>query len=188
MRSLLPTTYAQVVELAAEPERLAEIYPQLEKISVDYAVMEPVSQGQGTAHVVAVRLPITWHDVGGFAVSGRAVAPRRAGNARSGTQRGGRPADNLVINDSEDGRLVAVVGLADTVIVQTPQITVGLPDERGRAGEGVGRRGHRRSSDARTPEERRSVEVDTAPGLTRACPPDVRPRSARVRRSTGTSP
>ena len=49
------------------PDRLAEIYPSLVKISVDYAVMEPVSLGRGNAHVVAVRLPITWHDVGGFA-------------------------------------------------------------------------------------------------------------------------
>ena len=64
---LQPVTYAAVTELAAAPERLAEIYPGLLKISVDYAVMEPVSSGQGTASVVAVRLPITWHDVGGFA-------------------------------------------------------------------------------------------------------------------------
>ena len=35
--------------------------------------------------------------------------------------------DNLVINNAEDGRLVAVVGLSDTVIVQTPQITLVCP-------------------------------------------------------------
>ena len=35
--------------------------------------------------------------------------------------------DNLVINNAEEGRLVAVVGLSDTVIVQTPQITLVCP-------------------------------------------------------------
>jgi mannose-1-phosphate guanylyltransferase len=32
-----------------------------------------------------------------------------------------------VINNAEDGRVVAVVGLNDTVIVQTPQITLVCP-------------------------------------------------------------
>jgi mannose-1-phosphate guanylyltransferase len=35
--------------------------------------------------------------------------------------------DNLVINNAEPGRLVAVVGLSDTVIVQTQQITLVCP-------------------------------------------------------------
>ena len=56
---LQPATYAAVTELAAAPERLAEIYPRLVKISVDYAVMEPVSQGQGTA--VGGRRPAAHH-------------------------------------------------------------------------------------------------------------------------------
>ena len=32
-----------------------------------------------------------------------------------------------MINNAEDGRVVAVVGLSDTVIVQTPQITLVCP-------------------------------------------------------------
>ena len=125
--ALQPATYALVEQLAAAPERLAEIYPQLLKISVDYAVMEPVSQGRGTASVVAVRLPITWHDVGGFASLGEHIPRDEAGNALQGASVLVDARDNLVINNSEDGRLVAVVGLSDTVIVQTPQITLVCP-------------------------------------------------------------
>jgi mannose-1-phosphate guanylyltransferase len=124
---LQPMTYAAVIELAAAPERLAEIYPGLLKISVDYAVMEPVSQGQGTASVVAVRLPITWHDVGGFASLSAQLPRDEAGNALQGASVLVDARDNLVINNTEDGRLVAVVGLSDTVIVQTPQITLVCP-------------------------------------------------------------
>ncbi len=127
LAALQPATYAAVTELAAAPERLPEIYPTLLRISVDYAVMEPVSQGSGTASVVAVRLPITWHDVGGFAALSEQLPRDEAGNAWHGPSVLVDAKDNLVINNAEDGRLVAVVGLSDTVIVQTPQITLVCP-------------------------------------------------------------
>ena len=127
LAALLPETHAAVLELAAEPDRLGKIYPALAKISVDYAIMEPVSQGQGTAHVVAVRLPITWHDVGGFASLGEQLPRDASGNATQGTSVLVDARDNVVFNTAEDGRVVAVVGLSDTVIVQTPQITLVCP-------------------------------------------------------------
>jgi mannose-1-phosphate guanylyltransferase len=127
LKILLPVTYEAVTELAGHPDRLADIYPRLQKISVDYAVMEPVSQGLGSAHVVAVRLPITWHDVGGFAALGEHLPRDDHGNATSGMSVLVDARDNLVINHTEDGRLVAVVGLSDTVIVQTAQITLVCP-------------------------------------------------------------
>jgi mannose-1-phosphate guanylyltransferase len=127
LEALQPKTHAAVLELAAAPYRLAEIYPELLKISVDYAVMEPVSRGEGSAQVVAVRLPITWHDVGGFAALGEQLPRDERGNAIHGVSVLVDARDNLVINNSEDGRVVAVVGLTDTVIVQTPQITLVCP-------------------------------------------------------------
>jgi mannose-1-phosphate guanylyltransferase len=127
LESLQPETYAAVNRLAAAPERLGEIYPRLKKISVDYAVMEPVSQGQGSAQVVAVRLPITWHDVGGFTALAEHLPRDDRGNATQGVSVLVDAHDNLVINQSEDGRLVAVVGLSGMVIVQTPQITLVCP-------------------------------------------------------------
>ena len=127
LETLQPKTHAAVLELAAAPYRLAEIYPELLKISVDYAVMEPVSRGEGSAQVVAVRLPITWHDVGGFAALGEQLPRDERGNAIHGVSVLVDARDNLVINNAEDGRVVAVVGLTDTVIVQTPQITLVCP-------------------------------------------------------------
>jgi mannose-1-phosphate guanylyltransferase len=124
---LQPKTHDAVMELAAAPHRLSEIYPELLKISVDYAVMEPVSRGEGSARVVAVRLPITWHDVGGFAALSEQLPRDEQGNATHGVAVLVDARDNLVINNAEDGRLVAVVGLSDTVIVQTAQITLVCP-------------------------------------------------------------
>lgn len=127
LEQLLPETHSSIRALAESPDRLQEIYPTLEKISVDYAVMEPVSQGQGDAHVLAVRLPISWHDVGGFAALGEQLPRDEAGNAQQGTSVLLDAYDNLVINQSEDGRVVAAVGLRDTVIVQTADITLVCP-------------------------------------------------------------
>lgn len=127
LRQLLPDTHRLVTELAAEPERLAEIYPKLAKISVDYAVMEPASQGRTDAHVVAVQLAITWHDVGGYQSLRRQLPWDEHDNALSGTTVVVGSRDNLVLNQATDGRLLAAVGLHDTVVVQTDQITVVCP-------------------------------------------------------------
>ncbi|MCL2653182.1 MAG: mannose-1-phosphate guanylyltransferase, partial [Propionibacteriaceae bacterium] len=54
IRQLQPETYDAIIELANSPARLSAIYADLTRVSVDYAIMEPVSQGLGSAHVVAV--------------------------------------------------------------------------------------------------------------------------------------
>lgn len=89
--------------------------------------MEPVSRGEGTAQVLAVRLPITWHDVGGFEALGLQLPRDADGNATTGQSVLVDSSDNVVINSDEDGRVVAVVGLSGTVIVQTPEITLVCP-------------------------------------------------------------
>jgi mannose-1-phosphate guanylyltransferase len=127
LAQLEPDTFAAITNLAAHPERLTEIYPKLRKISVDYAIMEPVTQGKGNAWVVAVRLPITWQDVGGFAALAEQLPRDERGNVTSGVAVLVDAQNNLVINKAEDGRLIAVVGMTATVIVQTPQITLVCP-------------------------------------------------------------
>lgn len=136
---LLPDTHASVLELAAHPERLGEIYPALMKTSVDYGVMEPVSKGRGTAHVVAVPLDITWHDVGGFASLAELLPADEVGNAREGTTVVLDSRDNLVLNHGREGTVVAVVGVQGLVVVTTPTATLVVPlDQAERVKELVG--------------------------------------------------
>jgi mannose-1-phosphate guanylyltransferase len=127
LRQLRPDAYDILSTLTADPSRLEELYPQLPKISVDYAVMEPVSRGQGTARVLAVRLAITWHDVGGFEALGEQLPRDDSGNATTGQSVLVDSSDNVVINTDNNGRVVAVFGLSGTVIVQTPEITLVCP-------------------------------------------------------------
>ncbi|GAB3714428.1 mannose-1-phosphate guanylyltransferase [Mariniluteicoccus flavus] len=132
LERLVPDGHAIVRELADDPAKLDELFPRLPKISVDYAIMEPVSLGRGTpgSHVVAVRLPITWHDVGGFPSLAEHLPHDEDGNAREGRTIMLDAVNNLVINKGADGRLVAVLGMSDTIVVQTDDITLVCPSGR----------------------------------------------------------
>ncbi|MCE1174351.1 MAG: mannose-1-phosphate guanylyltransferase, partial [Propionibacteriales bacterium] len=123
LRLLLPATHAAVRDLAAHPERLGEIFPTLFKTSVDYAVMEPVSTGQGSAHVVAVALDITWRDIGGYASLAEILTPDGAGNATAGRTVTLDAGDNVVFNADPDA-VVALLGVRDLVVVRTPAATL----------------------------------------------------------------
>jgi mannose-1-phosphate guanylyltransferase len=123
LRLLLPDTYASVLALAAEPRRLSEIFPRLFKTSVDYAVMEPVSAGRGRATVLAVALPVSWRDVGGFSSLAEILPADEAGNATSGTVTARESSGNVVLN-AADGSLIALLGVDDLVVVRTADITM----------------------------------------------------------------
>ncbi len=124
VRVLEPETYAAVVELAERPDLLDELFPTLKKTSVDYAVMEPVAAGRAGGHVVAVALPITWRDVGGFASLAEVLPADAAGNAVEGVAVLAESSGNLVINTAGPQRIVAAVGVSGLVIVQTPTATL----------------------------------------------------------------
>ncbi len=123
LAALEPETHARVHELAESPERLDEIFPTLRKTSVDFAIMEPVSQGRASGRVVAVALPIDWRDVGGFASLAEVLAADAEGNVVDGLAVLQDAADNLVINTTGD-HVVAISGVSGMVIVHTPDATL----------------------------------------------------------------
>ncbi len=125
LRLLLPANHEGVTTLAAEPGRLAEIFPTLFKTSVDYAIMEPVSHGQGSAHVVAVGLAVDWKDVGGYA-SLAEVLTQDDGNAVSGAVVALDSSGNVVVNADPSG-LIGLIGVRDLVVVRTRTATLVVP-------------------------------------------------------------
>ncbi|MGC4152036.1 MAG: sugar phosphate nucleotidyltransferase [Propionicimonas sp.] len=126
LRLLLPANHEGVTALAAEPERLAEIFPTLFKTSVDYAIMEPVSHGQGSAHVVAIGLAVEWKDVGGYASLAEVLTADDAGNAVSGTVVALDASGNVVVNADPSG-LIGLIGVSDLVVVRTRTATLVVP-------------------------------------------------------------
>lgn len=127
LEALHPTTHASVLELAAHPDRLAEIFPTLHKTSVDYGIMEPVSAGAGTAHVVAVALPVQWRDVGGYASLAEILSHDAAGNALIGASVQLDSSDNVIINTAGDDHLIGLLGCSGLVVVTTSEITMVAP-------------------------------------------------------------
>ena len=123
LEALLPATHAQVLELAASPERLEAIFPTLHKTSVDFGIMEPVSQGAASGRVVAVALPIDWRDVGGFASLAEVLTADADGNVVDGLAVLQDAAGNLVLNTVTD-HVVTVAGVAGMVVVHTPDATL----------------------------------------------------------------
>ncbi len=102
---------------------LAEVYPTLQKVSVDYAVMEPASR-EGFVQVAALPLELEWLDVGSW-LSYLQSLPRDAqGNAASAERcllescRG-----SLAV--SEDPRhLLVLAGCEELIVVHTPRATL----------------------------------------------------------------
>lgn len=122
---LLPQTHAAVLELAAHPEKVGEIYPTLYKTSVDYGVMEPVSVGRGDGHVVAVPLPVSFEDLGGYVALAEHLLQSGAAEEGQVVQLDG--AGNLVLNRAGDGHVVATAGLRDMIVVAMPDVTLVCP-------------------------------------------------------------
>jgi len=118
-----PSLHAGVMELAQswdQPNRqavLARVWPRLTQIAIDYAIAEPAA----TEGLVAV-VPGTfeWHDVGDFAAIAELQSQGRKGNLAV-LGHGKVLADSssgILVSDTN--RLVALIGLEDVIVVDTP--------------------------------------------------------------------
>lgn len=122
LAQLVPDIAVAIQKLVNNPEKIDEIYPQLPRNSVDYAVMEPVSQGKTSATVWALGLDLSWRDVGGFLELAEFFALDDSNNRISGLAVSIDSENNIVISD--DGSLTAILGLRDTILVRTSEITM----------------------------------------------------------------
>lgn len=112
-----PELAAGVRALAAEPSRLAELWPSLERIAIDHAVAEPAA---AAGRVAVVPGGFGWDDVGDFA-SLQALLPTPSDGGMTVL---GDPARVVQIDSSGivvpgSDRTLAVVGLDDVVVVDT---------------------------------------------------------------------
>lgn len=118
---------ARIVAAPAGPKRdavLAEVFPTLPKISVDYAVMEPAAAEQG--RVVVVDLDVDWLDVGSWPALAGTLPVDDRGNAVRGLAVVVDSAHNVVFSDDPE-HLVALVGVRDSVVVHTADVTLVCP-------------------------------------------------------------
>ncbi len=116
---------------------LAEVYPTLPKISVDYAIMEPASREQArtagranessSVKLCTVLMDLEWLDVGSWPSFGETLTPDADDNRTSGRVVMHEGSGNLVVNADEGGHIVAILGAEDLVVVHTPEATLVMP-------------------------------------------------------------
>ncbi len=117
-----PSLYKGVIEIAdawdtdQRKSVMDRIWPTLTKIAIDYSVAEPAAQ-QGKVAVVPAQFE--WHDVGDFAAISELQAQGQRGqlsvlgSARVLTD----SSSGIIVSDT--GRLVALIGLEDVIVVDT---------------------------------------------------------------------
>ena len=124
-----PELAAGLRALAADPATLPDVWPGLEKIAIDHAVAEPAA-AEGRVAVVPGRF--RWDDVGDFSSLGALLADADGmpGVRVLGDASTVRVVDSAGVVVPRADRLVAVVGLDDVVVVDTPDALLVMSRER----------------------------------------------------------
>lgn len=108
-------------------EVLNATYPGLKKISIDYALMEPASQGKGQSFVSVVEMPIQWLDVGSFPALAETFETDSHNNSISAKLSELIDSDDLVVISDDPNHLIATIGVSDLIIVHTKDATLICP-------------------------------------------------------------
>lgn len=104
------------------PKALAAVYPSLRKISIDYALLEK------SPNVVVLPASFDWDDVGAWPAVARHWPADERGNVRRGRVLVEDGSNNIIASD--DGHLVAVLGVSDCIVVRTKDATLVVPRAR----------------------------------------------------------
>jgi mannose-1-phosphate guanylyltransferase len=140
LRKFLPRTHELLMELRAAigtsryARALATIYPRLENISVDYAILEPATREKGKPVVHVLPAEIGWSDIGSWAAVYELLAARGTNqNRTSGASISSVP--HLEIDASGNflwspTKFIAAIGVNDLVVVETPDALLICPRDR----------------------------------------------------------
>lgn len=96
-------------------DRLTESFSAVKKISIDYAVMEKAD------NILVTEGTFAWDDVGAWPALERHFPSDASGNVKIGDVAVVNSARNIVLSH---GRLTALVGVEDAIVVQTEDVTL----------------------------------------------------------------
>jgi mannose-1-phosphate guanylyltransferase len=129
----LPKTYAALESLAEHigkrtyERTLRAIYPKLENISVDYAVLETATRAEGPPRVFEIPADVGWSDIGSWAAVYELLANRLGANIFAGDGHAIDAEGNFLWSPS---KYVAAIGVRDLVVVETPDALLVCPRDR----------------------------------------------------------
>lgn len=98
-------------------EVLTKAWPKLKKVAIDYSVAEPAA---AAGLVAVVPATFSWHDVGDFAAIAELQSQGRRGNlAVLGNAKVlADSSSGILVSDTD--RLIALIGVEDIIVVDTP--------------------------------------------------------------------
>jgi mannose-1-phosphate guanylyltransferase len=133
LKTFLPKTHATLETLATfigkrGYERwLRFMYQKLESISVDFAVLERATGGEGPPRVFVIPAEIGWSDIGSWAAVYELLAKKHGENVLAGEGHVLDAEGNFLWAPS---KFVAAIGVRDLVVVDTPDALLICPRDR----------------------------------------------------------
>ena len=113
--------------IAADPGRLEEVWPTLEKIAIDHAVAEPAAD---IGVVAVVPGDFAWDDIGDFSSLAALLPEPEEGPRVLGDASLVHSVDSTGLVSPRGGRPVAVVGLQDVVVIDSGDAVLVTTRER----------------------------------------------------------
>jgi mannose-1-phosphate guanylyltransferase len=132
IRRYEPTVHEGLVEIAKawdaprQAEVLEKVFPQLKKISVDFAVMEPASRDP-SVRVAAVPMPLSWLDIGSWPSFAQTCRKDECQNALAAHEHILIDSSNCLAASSDPEHLIALVGCENLLVIHTPDATLVCP-------------------------------------------------------------
>jgi len=123
LKRFLPATHQALGELAKTigtrgyDTALRRVYPRLENISVDYAVMEPATRRAGPSRVFVIPARIGWSDIGSWAAVYEFLATKPATNVSAGPFCALDSSGNYFWSPE---KFVAAIGVKNLLVIETP--------------------------------------------------------------------
>jgi len=113
---------AQAWGSSQQAKVVAEVYPALPKISVDYGLMEPAS-ADSRRSIAVVPMRVNWKDVGSWPTWAETLPADAQGN-RANTRTQHLGARGVVVASDDPNHVVSVVGLENVIVVRTATATL----------------------------------------------------------------
>ena len=136
LKAFLPETHGALAELGKTigtkkyAAALRAIYPRLQNISVDYAVMEPSARtdsGDAARRVLVIPAEVGWSDIGSWAAVYELLARNEGANVSAGELFTLDATGNYLWSPK---KFVAAIGVKDLVVVETDDALLVCPRER----------------------------------------------------------
>ncbi len=132
LRNFLPRTakllheLQQTIGTSRYSSALAKIYPRLENISVDYAIMEPACRA-GAERVFVLPAEVGWSDIGSWDAVYELVAHKHSENVSRGDSFTLDASGNFLWNPK---KFTAAIGIRDLIVVNAADALLICPRER----------------------------------------------------------